>query len=70
MIKKKLLGNYSSWMLTFFKSFVCLFVCVQGSEYTRSLVDKKKEGSVVSMFIVLLNKGEVVLEMTFSRLVK
>lgn len=42
-----------SWikMLKVFKNFFC----VQGSEYTRSLVDKKKDGSVVSSLILHIN---------------
>lgn len=42
-----------SWikMLKVFKNFFCL----QGSEYTRSLVDKKKDGSVVSSLILHIN---------------
>lgn len=38
-------------MLKVFKNFFCL----QGSEYTRSLVDKKKDGSVVSSLILHIN---------------
>lgn len=38
-------------MLKVFKNFFCL----QGSEYTRSLVDKKKDGSVVSLLILHIN---------------
>lgn len=40
---------------------------LQGSEYTRSLVDKKKEGSVVSTPSPLMNVPEIIFRIDFNR---
>lgn len=46
------------------------FSTVQGSEYTRSLVDKKKEGSVVSTSSLLMNMSNIIFILILYRFKK